>query len=100
MAERISKEPVVDRDEYPGRLIHIDREGYVCVADRPKGLSPAEKKEGQKARDEARQQRVDERAEARDVLRKARQKAKKEPSVENAEAYEEALADYNKVMGR
>lgn len=98
--ERISKVPVIDVEEYAGRMRYIDSEGYVCVADRPKGLSPAEKKERQKARDEARQERVDERAEAREALREAKQKAKKEISAENTEAYEEALADYNKVMGR
>ena len=98
--ERISKEPVIDVEEYAGRMRYIDSEGYACVADRPKALSPAEKKERQKSRDEARQEKVDERAEARDELRGARQKAKQEPSVGNAKAYEEALAEYNKVMGR
>jgi len=100
MAERISKEPVVDRDEYQGRMIFIDSEGYVCVADRPKGLSPAEKKERQKERELARDEKIQEREDVRDVLRKARQKAKKEPSVENAQDYEVALEEYNKVMGR
>lgn len=98
--ERISKEPVIDVEKYAGRMRYIDSEGYVCVADRPKGLNPSEKKERQEARDEARQGKIDERAEAREALREAKQKVKKEPSVENAEAYEEALAAYNKVMGR
>lgn len=100
MAERISKQPVVDRDDYPHRIIYIDSEGYVCMADKPKGLSLAEKKERQEARDEAREEKIDERAAAREALRKAKKKAKKEISVENTKAYEEALAKYEELMGR
>lgn len=98
--ERISKQPVIDVDKYAGRMRYIDSEGYACVADRPKGLSPDEKKERKEARQAERQEMLDERLEAREKVRKARQLAKKEVSAENAEAYEEVLAEYENVMGR
>ena len=98
--ERISEEPVIDVDKYAGRMRYIDSEGYVCVTDRPKGLSTAEKKAREFKRKQARDVKVQERADARDDLRKARQKVKKEPSVENAHDYEVALEEYNKVMGK
>ena len=100
MAERISEEPVIDVEKYAGRIRYIDSEGYACVADRPKGLSPAEKKARQKERADARAEKVGERADVREALRDARQKVKSEPSVKNAEAYEEAKKDYEEVMGR
>ena len=37
MAERLTSAPVVDRKQYAKRMLFVDKEGYVCVADRNNG---------------------------------------------------------------
>ena len=63
MATRISDKPVVDRSKYQKMLVFIDKEGYVAVAGKPKGISEEEKAKRQKAREkvkaEAKKQRAD-----------------------------------------
>jgi len=58
MSERISEQPVVDRNsaENKGKLLFLDKAGYVARADRSKLLSPEErdarahKRKGEKAK--------------------------------------------------
>lgn len=85
---------VVDRSKYQGRMMFVDREGNVCVADRPKRLSPEEKAERQAARDKERKEQQAEGRALREALSNARKQARKNPSVENAEALEVALKAY------
>lgn len=94
MAQRISKAPVVDRGAYKGKLVFLDKHGYVSVADRPKRLTDEERQQRATNRRLARTQEVTARRMERQHLSDLKQKARKEPSVENAKAYEEALKDY------
>ena len=98
MAQIIAKR-VVDRSKYPHAMMFVDKDGNVCVADRPEPLSDAEKQKRLEARKAKRTAEVAERKDDREALAKARAKAKKEPSVANAEAYEQALATYAKKWG-
>lgn len=100
MSERISNEPVIDRSKYPKRIIFVDREGYVCVADRPKKLDPAEKKERDNARRNAKAEIIEQRAAFRAKVREAKTKAKKTLLPEDAEAYEQAKKEYETLMGK
>jgi len=101
MATRITDKSVVDRSKYPKQLVFLDTEGYVCVADRPKGISEEEKAKRQKVREKAK-------AEAKALKAEAREEAKAERLVEKAddvkkavklrEAISEANADYKKAV--
>jgi beta-galactosidase GanA len=41
--KRISEKSVVDRKQFKGKMMFIDKEGYVCIADRPQKLTPEER---------------------------------------------------------
>ena len=82
-------------------LVFLDKEGYVAVADRPKGISEEEKAKRQKAREkakeEAKKQRTEERANAK-AEREADKKAMAKESVELREAVSEANANYKEAV--
>ena len=84
----------IDRSKYPKVMMYVDRQGNICKADRPQPLSPEEKQ----ARQEARTKKYEEHREAKRKLReamfKAKKKAKQQPTVDNAEAFEQADKDY------
>ena len=90
MAKRISDKPVVDRSKYPKQLVFLDTEGYVCVADRPKGISEEEKAKRLKAREKAK-------AEAKQLRAKEREAAKAEREEEKAEKSKEAIVLRNAI---
>lgn len=62
MGERLTTEPVVDRNKHPKKFLYIDKEGYPCVADRGGGkkLSPEERTKKEKERKEKRERRKEE----------------------------------------
>lgn len=74
MSERISSEPVVDRKEYPSRMIYLDSEGYVCVADRPVKASPEELAKRAEARKALKKKEVAARKAERDAASAVRKK--------------------------
>lgn len=100
MATRIT-DKVVDRSKYPKQMIFVDKEGYVCVADRPKGISEEEKAKRQKtreqAKEEAKKQRAEERADAK--AEKVKKEIKKLLEADKLrKAISEANTDYKEAV--
>ena len=50
MAIRLTEQPVVDKAQYKGELIFVDKEGYVCKAEKKKPLSDAEREKRKRAK--------------------------------------------------
>src|SRR3990167_10713248 len=93
MSQRITGK-VVDRNKYPKQMIFVDKDGYVCVADRPKPISEEEKAKRQRVRDNTK-------AEAKEVREKLKEKAKaerlgaKEQKAKEAAKLREAISKAN-----
>lgn len=87
----------VDRSKYPKSMMFVDKAGNVCIADKAKPLTDEERASRLEARKEKKSLESAERLGARKTLIEAKKKARKEPSVENAQAYEEAKAKYEEM---
>ena len=85
----------VDRSKYPHRLIFVDKQGNVCVADRPQPMSAEEKAERQAARDEGKKAFRDEKAGLKKAMHEAKAIARKSLNPLDAEGYAAAKAEYD-----
>lgn len=101
MATRISDKPVVNRNRYPKQLVFLDSEGYVAVADRPKGISEEEKarrqKEKQRVKEESTKQREKERIKAK-AEKEAKKIKKRLEGQKLREAIKEANSEYKEAV--
>lgn len=100
MGQRVSDKPVIDMAKVKGKMRYIDSEGYACVADPPKKMSPEEKEKSIAVRKAKIAKKVAENKIARTAMQKAKEAVKKNPTVVNAEEYAAAAENYDKVMGR
>ena len=91
---------VVDRNKYPGSMMFVGKDGKVYVADRPQPLSEQEKSARARERAKVKDQETKQRSAYRKKMHDAKAKARKEPTVANSEAYQEAKAAYEELMGR
>lgn len=85
----------INRRDYPKTMMYVDKVGNICEADKPQPLSAEEKASRQEARDSKYHAYITKKQKLRSVVMKAKKQARKEPSVTNAEAFEEALQAYN-----
>ena len=88
----------IDRSKYPKTMMYVDREGNICAQEKRQPLSPEEKAKRQAARDEKRNAYLAEKKKVRDAFFKAKRTAAKNPSVANAEAFEEVKEAYDRFM--
>jgi hypothetical protein len=87
----------VDRTKYPGKLIFLDSEGNIAIADRPEPMSEAEKAKKALERQAEHSKEVAKRQAARKAMQDAKERLRKNPSVANAQEYEEAKAAYEAI---
>ena len=93
MSEVIVKR-AVDRSKYPKKMMYVDKQGNICVADRPQPLSAEEKASRLEARKAEYKEYLAKKRKLREAVQKAKKQARKEPSVANAEALEVAQDAY------
>lgn len=89
----------IDRSKYPKTMMYVDGQGNICKTTKKQPLTDAEKTARKSARDKKHQEVMAERQNLRQAMQRAKKEARKNPNVENAEAYEEAKADYEMFKG-
>jgi hypothetical protein len=78
-------------------MLFVDKEGNIAIADKPEPMSEAEKSKRALERQAQHSKEVTKRQLARKSMQDAKERLRKDPSVSNAQAYEDAKAAYEEM---
>lgn len=97
---RIIVENVVNRNDYPGEILFVDKHGNVAVAERKQKMSSEEIRAKQAARKATHQLKMAKLEPYKQSMITAHNTVKKKPSIENVKARDQAAKEYERMGGR